>query len=170
MQNGDLPGSFEMVIFVYSDFLFMKKQSYSNHRRILPFYHVVLLLLIAVFLVSAVVNVMNILDEEMIAKGNLFSAVLLILGGIIFSFLYYYMRAFALRVQDRAIRSEENLRHFILTGKPMDGRLRMSQIIALRFAPDDEFIILCKEAVEKQLTKDEIKKAITRWRGDYHRA
>jgi hypothetical protein len=47
--------------------------------------------------------------------------------------------SFALRAQDRAIRAEENLRHFILTGKPFDSRLRMSQIIALRFAPDDEF-------------------------------
>ena len=33
---------------------------------------------------------MNILDEEMIAKGNLFSAVLLILGGIIFFSLLLY--------------------------------------------------------------------------------
>ena len=148
----------------------MKKQSYSNHRRYIPLYHHILLTLIVSLLIASVVNIMNLLEADVIEKDNLFISVLFALVSLIFGIIYYYMRAFALRVQDRAIRSEENFRHFLLTGKPMDSRLRMSQIIALRFAPDDEFIILCKEAVEKQLTKDEIKKAVTRWKGDYHRA
>ncbi|MBP6650758.1 MAG: hypothetical protein KA281_14435 [Bacteroidia bacterium] len=148
----------------------MKKQSYSNHRRYIPLYHYILLTLIVSLLIASVVNIMNLLEADLIEKANLFTSVLFALVSLIFGIMYYYMRAFALRVQDRAIRSEENFRHFLLTGKPMDSRLRMSQIIALRFAPDDEFIILCKEAVEKQLTKDEIKKAVTRWKGDYHRA
>lgn len=135
----------------------MKKQSYSNHRRYIPLYHYILLTLIVSLLIASVVNIMNLLEADLIEKANLFTSVLFALVSLIFGIMYYYMRAFALRVQDRAIRSEENFRHFLLTGKPMDSRLRMSQIIA-RFAPDDEFIILCKEAVEKQLTKDEIKK------------
>jgi hypothetical protein len=88
---------------------------------------------------------------------------------IVLSFMYYYVRQFAIGVQNRAIRAEENFRHFILTGKPLDSRLHMGQVIALRFAPDDEFIPLCKEAAERQLTPDEIKKQISRWKGDYHR-
>ncbi len=148
----------------------MKKQSYSNHRRYVPVYHFVLSFLIICLLAASVVNVFNLLDEDVVQKGNLFSANLLVLASLIIGILYIYVRAFALRVQDRVIRSEENFRHFLLTGKPLDGRIRMSQVIALRFAPDDEFILLCKEAVEKQLTPDEIKKAITRWKGDYHRA
>ena len=50
------------------------------------------------------------------------------------------MRAFPLAVQDRAIRAEENLRYFSLTGKLLDKGLTMSQIIALRFADDNEFV------------------------------
>ena len=148
----------------------MKKQSYSNHRRYIPLYHYILLTLIVSLLIASVVNIMNLLEADVIEKDNLFISVLFALVSLIFGIIYYYMRAFALRVQDRAIRSEENFRHFLLTGQPMDSRLSMSQIIDHRFAPDDEFIILCKEAVEKQLTKDEIKKAVTRWKGDYHRA
>ncbi|HRH67103.1 MAG TPA: DUF6526 family protein [Bacteroidia bacterium] len=148
----------------------MKKQSYSNHRRFVPVYHFVLSTMVAGLIILSVVNLLNILEEDVIQKGNIFSALLLVLVSIILGIMYFYMRSFALRAQDRAIRAEENFRHYLLTGKAMDNRLRMSQIIALRFAPDDEFIVLCKEAAEKQLTQNEIKKAITRWRGDYHRA
>ena len=52
---------------------------------------------------------------------------------------------FAVGAQDRAIRAEENLRHFALTGKLLDKRLRKSQVIALRFADDDEFVLLQKK-------------------------
>jgi hypothetical protein len=85
-------------------------------------------------------------------------------------FIYWYCRSFALRAQDRAIRAEENFRHFILTGKTLDARLRMSQIIALRFAPDEEFIELAKEAVDKKLSAKEIKIAIKNWKADHYRA
>ncbi len=47
------------------------------------------------------------------------------------------------------IRAEENFRHFILTGKPLDSRLDMKQIIALRFAEDDEFPELCQKALSE---------------------
>jgi hypothetical protein len=82
---------------------------------------------------------------------------------------YYFIRVFAVRLQDRIIRAEENFRHFQLTGQPLDQKLHMKQIIALRFAPDSEFVELCKEAVEKRMTNNEIKKAISRWKGDYNR-
>jgi len=83
--------------------------------------------------------------------------------------IYLYTRVFALKAQDRAIRAEENFRHFILTGKPLDGRLRMTQIIALRFAPDDEFPPLAKKAVEEKLRSKEIKAAIQNWKADHNR-
>jgi hypothetical protein len=82
---------------------------------------------------------------------------------------YWYTRWFALRAQDRAIRAEENFRHFILTGKPLDSRLRMGQIIALRFASDEEMPALAKRAVEEKLSQKEIKKAIKTWKPDYNR-
>ena len=83
--------------------------------------------------------------------------------------LTYFVRIFAVRLQDRIIRAEENLRHFQLTGMLLDTRLHIKQIIALRFSPDSEFSELCKDAVEKHMSSEEIKKSISRWKGDYHR-
>jgi hypothetical protein len=143
----------------------MKRQSYSNHRRYVPGYHFIGLGLLIISSIGSVVNLTESLD-----KGEgIYSASLILTLHIVLSFLYYYVREFAIGVQNRAIRAEENFRHFVLTGKPLDGRLGMGQIVAVRFAPDDEFAALCKEAAERQLTPDEIKKAITRWKGDYHR-
>jgi hypothetical protein len=80
------------------------------------------------------------------------------------------MRQFALKAQDRAIRAEENLRHFVMTGKLLDPRLTIRQIIGLRFASDEEFLELEKRAVEETLSEDDIKKAVKNWRADYYRA
>ena len=70
---------------------------------------------------------------------------------------------------DRAIRAEENFRHFIATGKPFDSRLRMSQIIGLRFAGDNEFAALAKKAVDENLSQKQIKEAVTNWKTDNNR-
>jgi len=83
--------------------------------------------------------------------------------------LAWYARAFALRAQDRAIRAEENFRHFLLTGKPLPTGLRVSQIIALRFAADEEFPSLVQKALSDNLSNKQIKESISNWRGDYYR-
>jgi hypothetical protein len=82
--------------------------------------------------------------------------------------LFIY-RGFALKAQDRAIRAEENLRHFVLTGKLLSDKLTISQIIALRFSSDNEFVQLAERAEKEQLTNKEIKMAIQSWKGDYYR-
>ncbi|MEO6915160.1 MAG: DUF6526 family protein, partial [Chitinophagaceae bacterium] len=71
--------------------------------------------------------------------------------------------------QDRAIRAEENLRHYVLAGKLLDGRLHIKQVIALRFAADDQLPQLAQQAAEQGLTPAEIKKLVKNWRADYHR-
>ena len=81
----------------------------------------------------------------------------------------WYARSFALRAQDRAIRAEENMRHFIATGKLLDSRLRMSQIIGLRFAGDDEFLDLAKKAIDENLSQKQIKMAVKNWKADNNR-
>jgi hypothetical protein len=83
--------------------------------------------------------------------------------------LGYFARALALKAQDRAIRAEENLRHFVLTGKLHDSRLSLSQVIALRFASDDEFVELSKKAAEQNMKPVDIKKQIKNWREDHNR-
>jgi hypothetical protein len=83
--------------------------------------------------------------------------------------LSWYTRIFALKAQDRAIRAEENFRHFILTGKPLPAGLRISQIIALRFASDSEFPTLAQKALNENLSNKQIKEHIVNWRADYYR-
>ena len=143
----------------------MENQNYSNHSRMVPGYHYLLSLLLILGLIGSIINLVNSIQDH----SNLYSASLITLLFISVGLLYYYARTFPLRAQDRAIRAEENFRHFILTGKPLDGRLRMGQIIALRFASDAEFAELAIRAVEQDLKSADIKKQIKNWKVDLNR-
>jgi len=140
------------------------EQNYKNHRRIIPSYHFITLLSLIAMVIGSFVNLFT------STKSNLYSASLICLGSLIMLSLFFHCRRFAVRAQDRAIRAEENLRHFIITGKPLDRRLQMRQVIALRFAPDEEFIELAKKAADQNLSSLDIKLAIKNWKADYNRA
>jgi hypothetical protein len=144
----------------------MASQNYANHRRYVPVYHGVLFLLLFAAFVGSFVNLYASLDEHQGVYSASLITVLTFCGLIQF----WYSRAFAIAVQDRAIRAEENLRHFVLTGKLLDPQLKLGQIIALRFASDEEFLALAKRAIDEQLSREAIKKAIKIWRADTHRA
>ena len=83
--------------------------------------------------------------------------------------LFFFVRAFPLKAQDRAIRAEENLRYFVMTGKLLDPRLSVLQIVALRFASDAEFVPLALRAANENLAPKDIKQAIKTWRADEYR-
>lgn len=83
--------------------------------------------------------------------------------------LFWFVRVFPLKAQDRAIRAEENFRHFILSGKPLPVGLSIGQIVALRFASDGEFIELVQKALAENLTSKAIKLLIKNWKPDYYR-
>ena len=139
-------------------------QNYRNHKRIVFFYHVLTLLAILALSIGSIVNLVH------ASKDNVYSASLLVLVAFILMSIFVFVRRFPVKVQDRAIRAEENLRHFILSGRPLDRQLTIAQIIALRFASDEEFVRLAKRAVEEALNGDEIKKEIKDWRQDHLRA
>ena len=56
-----------------------------------------------------------------------------------------------------------------MTGSLLDNRLRIGQIIALRFASDEEFVALAKKAAEQSLSSKDIKMSITNWKADNYR-
>jgi hypothetical protein len=146
----------------------MGTQNYQNHRKLKPETRSHTLYYISV--VSLLVfSVIDLCHAIMVASGR-FTAGLFVLTSISFLIAYFMFRSFSLKAQDRAIRAEENLRHFVLTGKLLDKTLTISQIIALRFAPDEEFITLAERAVKESLTNDAIKKAVKNWKADNHRA
>jgi hypothetical protein len=141
----------------------MAEQRYKNHRQFVFTYHILTLLALIALLIGAIRNVIQSSPE------GLYSASLLVLVSFILLSLYFHSRFFALKAQDRAIRAEENLRHFALTGKLLDSRLTLNQIIALRFASDEEFPSLAQRAADGNLSNNAIKKQIKVWRADTHR-
>ena len=141
----------------------MPKQNFKNHSRYIPLWHYITGALIIALIVGSIINLVK------STRQDLYSASLLVAISFVLASVFWYCRWFALRAQDRAIRAEENLRHFVLTGKLLDKHLRTSQIIALRFAPDDEFAELAQQAAERKMRSIEIKKSITKWRADNHR-
>jgi hypothetical protein len=141
----------------------MTDQNFSNHTRYDPYYHFVTAPLVIVGLIGSIVNLIKCTPD------TCYGASLIVLIFIVLLFLTSILRVYALRVQDRAIRAEESLRHFILTGKPLDRRLRLGQIIALRFASDEELEALAQKAVEEKLNGKQVKMAIRLWKADHHR-
>ena len=143
----------------------METQTYANHRRVDPVFHRFLLLLLVLTLGGSVTNlVLSLGDHQRVYSASLIvvlTVAVLLLAGI--------CRAYALKAQDRAIRAEENLRHYVLTGKLLDPRLTIRQTVALRFAPDGEFVPLAERAANENLTPDAIKRAIKQWRPDMYR-
>lgn len=139
------------------------EQNFKNHSRYHIGYHVVTGLLWVAFFGGTINNAFR--SKE----SNQYSACLLVLAAVIMALLYWYLRAFALKAQDRAIRAEENFRHYLLTTRPLDSRLRISQIVALRFASDEEFTGLAQRAANENLSPLEIKKMIRNWRPDHYR-
>ncbi|MEG0471863.1 MAG: DUF6526 family protein, partial [Solibacillus sp.] len=78
-------------------------------------------------------------------------------------------RIYALTLQDRLIQTEEQLRYYMLTNKRIDDRVTTQQLIALRFASDEEFVNLVERVVAENLSQADIKEAIQVWRSDHHR-
>ena len=143
----------------------MTEQSYKNHRQTVPMFHVVLFALLALTLIGSFVNLSQSLGDHQ----RLYSASLIVALTVAALIVMFLARIFALKAQDRAIRAEENLRHFALTGKLLDSRLTLRQIIGLRFASDGEFVSLAQKAADEKLSEDAIKRAIRQWRPDTYR-
>ncbi|MET0634417.1 MAG: DUF6526 family protein [Chitinophagaceae bacterium] len=141
----------------------MKEQNLGNHTRVVPSYHLVTTPLALLLLIGSIVNLVKSYPEQWLQPA------LLVLASVVIVSCVLHSRMFALRAQDRAIRAEENLRHYVLTGKPLHPDTRMGQVIALRFASDQEFPVLAEKAIKEGLRNREIKKAIKQWKADYYR-
>jgi signal transduction histidine kinase len=139
-------------------------QNYKNHARLVKGYHGILSLLILAGLIGSIFNLCKAWNNE-----SFYSASLITLLFVCCILLFWYTRSFPLKAQDRAIRSEENFRHFILTGKPLASELKIGQIIALRFASDEEYQKLVQRAVTDKMDSKSIKLAIQNWKPDYYR-
>ena len=140
-------------------------QTYKNHARFLPPYH---FFVMPVLLVN-LLNTGRHLFQQM-TLHNLWEVVfaLGLLGLGLFS------RVQALTVQDRVIRLEERLRLRQLLPAdlhPHIDALTHRQLVALRFASDQELADLVREVIAGQLaTPKDIKLRVRNWRPDFLRA
>jgi hypothetical protein len=141
----------------------MSTQNYKNHAQMVPEFHYVGMLSILALIGGSINYLLHATPE------NKYLASLLVLVGFILAILWIYIRTFPLKAQDRAIKAEEALRYYIMTGKAMPTALSIGQIIALRFASDSEYLALLERAVKENLSNKEIKLAIQNWKADYYR-
>ena len=140
-------------------------QNYQNHVRWFPLYHFVLTPMLLAFLIYTIVQMVRFPDVD---------RAMLIFLTLALIVLALASRLSTLKVQDRVIRLEENLRYRRVLSEELAERaanLRTSQIIGLRFAGDEELPELIERTLngEFENTKD-IKLAVKNWRGDYLRA
>jgi hypothetical protein len=142
-----------------------KVQSYANHARVVPLYHYGTMGLLLLTLIGACVNLYQSWGDHV----RLYSASLLVALSVATMLVALFARLFALKAQDRAIRAEEQLRHYVMTGQLLDSRLTVQQIVGLRFASNQEFVALAERAANQNLSARDIKQAVRNWRADTDR-
>ncbi len=140
-----------------------KPQNYKNHAKFVPVFHYIALPLLLINFVSALLRLTQ--DINFYTLNDLGLAVALIIVAV-------FTRLFALKAQDRVIRLEEQLRIQALLPdalKTNAGRLTMGQIVALRFASDEELAELTQDALDHNTSPNALKQAVKNWRPDYNR-
>ncbi|UJP63936.1 DUF6526 family protein [Mongoliitalea daihaiensis] len=142
-------------------------QNYSNHTRYYPFHHFIVTPLTLIYFAWSVSGLIDVWGspEQSHAFFHLLGAFIILLMPIL-------SRIYAMKNQDRVIRLEIRQQYFELTGKSFqeqERKLRMSQIVALRFASNEEFIPLMEKTINDGLGSKEIKQQIINWKEDTKR-
>ncbi len=135
-------------------------QSFKNHGRFDPPFHMVLAAVLIVNIIIVITFLVN--------HFNIYASWLLILSIAVW-IPVLKIRLYPLKVQDRVIRLEERLRLQALAPAEWHAqiyKLTEDQLIALRFASDDEVVELAKQALEHNLNRKQIKERIKNWRAD----
>jgi hypothetical protein len=139
-------------------------QTFQNHARFVPLYHYVtfpLALLATGYWLAQVV------------RTPTADHVFLFVVALCTVLAAYWARAFATRLQDRVIRLEERLRLERLLSErlhPKIGELTVDQLVALRFASDEELEELTGRVLRENITaRKAIKSLVRSWRADHAR-
>jgi hypothetical protein len=139
-------------------------QTFASHRRFIPTFH--FFALPVLFLNVLVVAYQFFRDPRLMNVWALLVSIALAVG-------ISWSRFMPLKAQDRIIRLEERTRLERLLPGDMRGRigeLTERQLVAIRFAPDDEVPDLTRRALSGELkSPGDIKRAIRNWRADHFR-
>ncbi len=140
-----------------------RPQSLANHAKLDPLFHYFLAPVLLGCFIASIVFLFHRIDALHIWLAVFSLAAFL---------LSFKTRVYSLRVQDRVIRLEERLRLLALLPEPLRAKihdLSEQQLIALRFAADDEIPSLVDKILQENLDPKAIKKTINNWRPDYWR-
>jgi hypothetical protein len=142
----------------------MEPQSFASHTRWHPPFHFFILPVMLINFIWAIVEFVK-------APGR--STAWWIVVSLALALLTLFVRTYSIKLQDRIIRLEEKFRYQRLLSPALLEQcetLTLSQIIALRFAGDDELDELVSAVVSGKLTASkDIKQAIKNWRADEFR-
>lgn len=140
-------------------------QNFRNHSKVVPAFHLFVLPMLIVNLVSMIVFACRHFSYRSV-EGAL-TALALLLG-------IMYARMFALKVQDRVIRLEMRLRLAEILPADLRGRIgefTLAQLIALRFASDAELPALARKVLDEKIgERKAIKAMVQNWQADELRA
>jgi len=144
----------------------MKTQNFKNHARYYPLHHFVVTPLTLVFLGWTVSR------SDFDTTESISESVYYLILALIMVLLPLLARIYALKNQNRIILTEMRMRYFHLTERSFyekEKDLSTNQIIALRFAQDDELLALIDQAISKSLSNKAIKMNVKNWRPDFSR-
>jgi len=139
-------------------------QSYANHRHN-PQLASVGFLFLALAIVAFALRWFNIGGRYAMAVGllGLIASILVLLS---------ISRVYITRLQDRIIKLEMRVRCVTLLNpaqQALYARLDKGQLLALRFASDEELPGLLERTIGEKLNADQIKRAIKQWVPDWDR-
>lgn len=144
----------------------METQNYKNHIRYYPPHHFFFYgfagLMFAVSLYTLVKN------EEQTLLWAVISSLIFMITWLSFMVRQHY----SLGNQNRIARLELRFRYYTITHRhfeEVEKQLSLRQVLALRFASNEELVNLTERAIKEKLSPDEIKRAVTNWQPDYMR-
>ena len=141
----------------------MKSQNYSNHKRYYYPHH---------FIFYPLCLILGILCIDQYTENTELKHVYLLLIAIVILIIWlsFMMRQhYAIENQNRIVRLELRLRYYQLGSQRfelLEGKFSFAQLAALRFASDEELLILIQRVLDENLSPDMIKKSIKNWQPD----
>jgi hypothetical protein len=144
-----------------------KEQNYANHAKFVPGYHFVAFGILMLNLAYMIYKLARNFSAAPVYWG------MHVLVACALLMLLFYMRVFALKVQDRVIRLEMTFRLEKLLRSDLRERIKdfsLDQLIALRFAGDEELPGLAAKVLNEKIEdRKTIKQMIKNWRADHLR-
>lgn len=140
-------------------------QNFEHHVKFVPAYHLGVFFIFFVNFIWCIYRLIHAPSGQTVIE---------LLLSIAFLLVFFYARIFALTVQDRVIRLEMRLRlQQVLPAdlRPRVAEFSVSQLVALRFASDEELPVLARKVLDEKIeNRKAIKKMVKNWQPDLLRA